>query len=251
MSERKAGWLLVIPAFAFIAIFALYPVGRTLWLSFHRHILVLPELGESFVGLANYRRLLQDPSALDSLAFTVGFVLLSTLLELLLGLGVALVLHRQFRGRGWVRAAALVPWALPTVVASQMWRFMLNDQYGLVNRLLFGTDVAAYPAWLADPWGARAAILVADVWKTTPFAAILLLAGLQTIPEELYEAASVDGAGPWKRFFSVTLPMLRPALLVALLFRTIDAFRVFDLVFVMTQGGPGGATSVLQFYGYK
>jgi len=168
-----------------------------------------------------------------------------------LGLGIALVIHEHFKGRGWVRAAVLIPWAIPTVVASQMWRFIFNDQYGLANLLLFGDHVANYLPWLAHPGFAFSAIVLADVWKTSSFAALLLLAGLQIIPEDTYDAARIDGATAWQRFWHITLPLLKPALLTALLFRTIDAFRVFDLVFVMTQGGSGDATQVIQFYGYK
>jgi len=239
------------PCFLFVALFAFYPVLNCGFLSLHRIVLGLPGLGEPFVGLENYRQLLQDRAALRALVNTLVFVSVSTTLELLLGLGIALVIHRSFRGRGLVRAAVLVPWAIPTVVSSQMWRFLFHDKYGLLNYLLFGADLGRYQAWLADPLWAFVAIIAADVWKSSSFAALLILAGLQTIPEELYEAARIDGAGPWRRFWEITLPMLRPALLIAFLFRTMDAFRVFDLVFVMTQGGPGDATSVLQFYGYK
>ena len=164
---------------------------------------------------------------------------------------MALVMNEVFRGRGLVRAIVLIPWAIPTVVSSQMWRFIFNDRYGLFNFILFGADVSRYLAPLADPTLAPMAIIVAEVWKTAPFVALILLAGLQIIPDDLYEAASIDGANPWQKFRHVTLPLIRPALLLALLFRTIDALRVFDLVFVMTQGGPADATNVLSFYGYK
>ncbi len=211
----------------------------------------LPGLGEPFVGLENYRRFLSDRVALRALVNTVAFVAISTFFEILFGLLIALVIHQRFKGRGLVRAAVLIPWAIPTVVSSQLWRFIFNDKYGLVNFLFYGQNTQAYKAFLAHPFYAFTAIVVADVWKTSSFAALLLLAGLQTIPEELYESARIDGAGAWERFRRITLPLLRPALLVALLFRTLDAFRVFDLVFVMTQGGPADSTNVLQYYGYK
>jgi multiple sugar transport system permease protein len=140
---------------------------------------------------------------------------------------------------------------MPTVVAAQMWRLSLHDRYGLVNLLLFGDRVEAYVSPLVSPAGALAVIIVADIWKTASFAGLLLLAGLQMIPDDLYEAARIDGATAWQRFRRVTLPLLRPAILVALLFRTLDAFRVFDLVYVLTYGGPGDATNMLQFYGYR
>ncbi len=247
----QAGWLMLAPALGFTLVFALYPVVDSFVLSLHRILLVLPDQERAFVGLANYRQLAADPVARQAFIVTLGFVALSTFLEVLLGLGIALVIHEQFRGRGWVRAAALIPWAVPTVVASQMWRFIFNDQYGFANLLLFGDRIADYVPWLAYPGFAWVAIVLADVWKTSSFAGLLILAGLQLIPDDLYDAARIDGANAWRRFWHITLPLLRPALLLALLFRTMDAFRVFDLVFVMTQGGPGGATQVLQFYGYK
>ncbi len=248
---EQAGWWMLAPALAFSVMFALYPVIDSFVLSLYRIFLAVPDLGQPFVGWENYRDLATDPVARQAFLVTVGFVVSSTLLELLLGLGIALVIHEQFPGRGWVRATALIPWAIPTVVASQMWRFIFNDQYGLANLFLFGDRVAEYVPWLAYPGFAWLAIVLADVWKTSSFAGLLILAGLQLIPDELYEAARIDGANTWQRFWRITLPLLRPALLLALVFRTMDAFRVFDLVFVMTQGGPGGATQVLQFYGYK
>jgi len=249
--ERAFGLILIMPTFLFVIIFAFYPILYSFYLSFHRIILGLPGLGQNFVGAQNYIDLFHDRVALHSLINTLIFVLVSTFLEIVFGLLIALVINQYFRGRGLVRAAVLVPWAIPTVVASQMWRFLFNDKYGLVNFIFFGSDVAHYRAWLADPLSAFCAIVVADVWKTSSFAALLILAGLQTIPDELYEAARIDGAGAWQRFKNITLPLVKPALLIALLFRTMDAFRVFDLVFVMTQGGPADSTNVLQFYGYK
>lgn len=253
-ADTRGRWLAVVllsPCLAVVAVFALYPIGYSVYLSLHRIVLGLPGLGRPFVGLGNYQLLLADSTAISSLLKTLLFVFASTFLEILFGLVIALVVHRKFRGRGLVRAAVLVPWAIPTVVASQLWRYLFNDKYGLINYLAFGTDTSQYQAWLAHPAWAFAAIVVADVWKTSAFAALLILAGLQTIPEDLYEAATIDGAGRWFQFTHITLPLLRPALLLALLFRTMDAFRVFDLVFVMTQGGPADATNVLQFYGYK
>jgi multiple sugar transport system permease protein len=217
----------------------------------HKIILTLPSLGQPFIGLENYKRLLHDKIALHSLINTLLFVFISTFFEILFGLIIALIINRQFRGKGLIRAAILVPWAIPTVVSSQMWRFIFNDKYGLLNYIFFGSDTSSYVAWLANPTTAFTAIVVADVWKTSSFAALLILAGLQIIPDELYEAARIDGATAWQQFKKITLPLIKPAILVALLFRTMDAFRVFDLVFVMTQGGPADSTNVLQFYGYK
>lgn len=244
--DRHAGELLVLPAFAVLIVFSYAPIAGSLWLSLHRVVLALPAAGEAFVGLDNYRALAASPVVAESLAITLTFVAFTTALEIVLGLGLALCLHARYRGRAVVRAAALLPWAVPTVIASQMGRFLFNDRYGPVSFYLFGGG-----APLADPTSALAAVIVTDVWKTTPFAALILLAGLQSIPSDVDEAAAVDGAGALRRFLFVTLPLLRPAILAALLFRTIDAFRVFDLVFVMTQGGPGDATNVLQYFGYR
>jgi multiple sugar transport system permease protein len=242
---------LLFPCFAFVGLFAFYPILSSVYLSLHRIILGLPGLAQPFVLFDNYRQLLGDPVARHALGNTLLFVFVTTACEMVLGLVIALVINRSFRGRGMVRAAVLIPWAIPTVVASQMWRFLANDHYGFLNYLLFGSDLPAYRAWLADPFWAMLMIMAADIWKTSAFAALIILAGLQTIPDELHEAARLDGASAWQRFWRITLPLIRPAILIALLFRTMDAFRVFDLVFVMTQGGPADGTNVLQFYGYK
>jgi len=246
--ERTICWFMLLPALTFVAVFSLYPAMDSFWLSLYSQF---PGQERSFIGFDHYAELLHDPVAHQAFIVTLGFVLLSTTLELILGTGLALVIHERFKGQGWVRAAVLIPWAIPTVVASQMWRFLLNDQYGAVNAILFGDRVEAYVPWLADPWMAFGAIVLADVWKTSPFVGLLVLAGLQVIPDETYDAARIDGATAWQRFRHITLPLLKPALLTALLFRTIVAVRVCDLVFVMTQGGPGDATQVIQFYGYK
>lgn len=250
-NSGRAAALFLFPSFLFVLIFSLVPIFESFRLSFYRMILTLPWLGQKFVGWQNYLDLLTDPVASHSLLTTLIFVTVTVPLEVLLGLAVALVINEPFRGRGLLRAVVLVPWAIPSTVASQMWRFIFNDRYGLFNYFLFGDQTELYLAPLADPQMALGAIMVADVWKTTPFAALMILAGLQAVPDELYEAASVDGARGWQKFRRITLPMIKPAILLAFLFRTIDALRVFDLVFVMTQGGPADSTNVLQFYGYK
>lgn len=249
--EETFAATLVLPCFLFVTVFAFYPILYSFYLSFHRLILGVPALGMPFVGLDNYRELIGDRHALKSLINTLVFVFTTTALEIVFGLVIALILNRAFRARGLVRVAVLVPWAIPTVVSSQMWRFIFNDKYGIFNYILFGSDVSAYIAWLADPFLAFSAIVVADVWKASSFAGLIILAGLQTIADELYEAATIDGASPWQQFWRITFPLIKPAILVALLFRTMDAFKVFDLVFVMTQGGPADSTNVIQFYGYK
>jgi multiple sugar transport system permease protein len=249
--DQRLFFFLLAPALCVLLLFMVVPISQSVYLSFHRLVLGLPQLGRPFVGLDNYFELLSDPVARDSVVVTGVFVATTTFFELLLGLLLALLIHRRFPGRGALRASVLIPWAIPTVVSAQMWRFLFNDAYGMINFALFGTGTTHYIPWLATPGTALFAIILADVWKTSSFAALLILAGLQVIPETLYQAARVDGAGPWRRFVHITWPLIRPALLLALLFRTIDAFRVFDLAFVMTQGGPADATNVLQLYGYK
>jgi multiple sugar transport system permease protein len=242
---------LLVPVIAVLLLFIAAPIVHSFFLSFHRIIIGLPQLKTPFVGLDNYRELLNDPVARHSFWVTIIFVGTTTFFELLIGILLALLIHHRFPGRGALRACVLIPWAIPTVVSAQMWRFLFNDAYGVINYAIFGANISHYIPWLALPPTALLSIVVADIWKTSSFAALLILAGLQVIPEELYQAAKVDGAVVWQRFLHITWPLIRPALLVALLFRTIDAFRVFDLAFVMTQGGPADATNVLQLYGYK
>lgn len=242
--EHLSRYALLLPAVLFVTGIALVPVLFTVWLSFRRQ---LPIFGVSeFVALENYRFLLGDARFWQALAHTAYFVALSVPLEVALGLGFALLLHQKFPGRGAARALVLVPWAVPTVVAARFWEWIFNGDFGVLNYLL-GTRIN----WLGDPaWALHAAIL-ADVWKTTPFVVLLLLAGLQVIPEDLYRAARIDGAGAWQLFRHVTLPLLRPVLLLVLLFRTMDAARIFDLVFVLTGGGPANTSETLVVYTYK
>jgi multiple sugar transport system permease protein len=242
---------LLVPVIVVLLLFIAMPIVHSFFLSFHRIIIGLPQLKTPLVGLENYEGLLNDPVARHSFWITFIFVGTTTFFELLIGILLALLIHHRFPGRGALRACVLIPWAIPTVVSAQMWRFLFNDAYGMVNYAVFGTEITEYIPWLALPSTALLSIIVADIWKTSSFAALLILAGLQVIPEELYQAAKVDGAAAWRRFCHITWPLIRPAILVALLFRTIDAFRVFDLAFVMTQGGPADATNVLQLYGYK
>jgi len=195
-TQRAALWFL-LPSFCFVALFSIFPIVESVRLSFYRLILTLPWLGQRMVGWENYTDLLSDPVARDSLGTTLLFIFVTIPLELLLGLGIALVLNEVFRGRGLLRAVVLIPWAIPTVVSSQMWRFIFNDRYGLANFILFGADTSRYLAPLADPQLALFAIIAAEIWKTTPFAALIILAGLQGISDDLYEAASIDGANAW------------------------------------------------------
>jgi len=242
--DRTTAYLLLTPAVALAVGVALVPVAATVWLSLLRY---QPIFGiADFIAFANYATLLTDARFWNAAANTGYFVLASVSVELALGLAFALLLHRSFRGRGAARALILVPWAVPTVVAARFWEWIYNADLGVLNYLL-GTRVN----WLGDPLWALHAAIVADIWKTTPFVVLLLLAGLQVIPEDLYRAARVDGATPWQSFRYVTWPLLRPVVLIVLLFRTMDAARMFDLVFVLTGGGPANETETLAVYAYK
>lgn len=249
--EKKLGYILLLPALFVIGSIAFFPIIQTFWISLH-HLNIKFANNKTFIGLENYIELMKDERFLNSLSNTFLVTGISVFLELLIGLAFALVMHRTFYGRGIVRAAILVPWAIPTVVSALMWRYMYNDQLGVVNDILYRLGlIDSYVTWLGSPGLSMSAVIVAEVWKTAPFMALLILAGLQTIPGNLYEAAGIDGANAFNKFFFVTLPLLKPAILVALLFRTLDAFRIFDLVYVLTGGGPGNATEVISMYAYK
>jgi len=241
---------MLIPAIILLGGVAVYPIARTLLLSLYKSNLA-NGFDRQFVGWENYGRLLSDSRFWLSLRNTAVFTFFSVGLEFLLGLGSALLLNQSFKGRGAVRALAMLPWALPTAVMALAWSWIFNDTFGVINDLLMRAGIIKENiAWLGQPTGAMAAIIIADVWKTTPFMMIIMLAGLQSIPEELYEAIRLDGASSWQEFRLITLPLLRPALALALLFRAIAAFGVFDLVFILTGGGPGGATETVSLYAY-
>lgn len=250
-SEERLAWLFVLPALLLIAVIALFPLAWTIWESFHLHDLRMPWRGQPFVGGANYGELLGDGRFWSALGHTVFFTIATVSLELGLGLVLALALNRAYFGRGLVRTIVLLPWAIPTVVAGLLWSFLFDSQAGIVNAVLI--DLGAMSAdqpfvWFSNAFAAWVPIVFADVWKTTPFVTLLLLAGLQNIDRSLYEAADIDGATPWQQFVHITVPLLKPAILVVLIFRTLDAFRVFDLIYVLTQGGPGTATEPLALY---
>ncbi len=235
--QTRLAWLLILPMLVAVVLVAGYPLFQVIRFSLYS-VDIARVHPPKWVGLGNYAELLQDPDFREALWNTVRFTAVSVFIETVLGLVVALVIHSQFAARGVVRAAILVPWAIPTVVSAQMWKWMLHDIYGFVNvvGVQFGL-LSRKVAWLARPETAMGALIAVDVWKTTPFMALLLLAGLQLIPDELYEAARVDGASAWQQFLRITLPLLTPTLTVALVFRTLDALRVFDIVLVMTGGG--------------
>jgi ABC-type sugar transport system permease subunit len=249
--DARLGWLLVSPALAVIVFVSLVPVTATAWAALHRHDLRLPWLGRPFIGLANFAEAAADPRVVEAVLHTVAFALVSVPIELALGLALALVMHATARGRGLVRTAALFPWAIPTVVAALVWRFIFDAQAGIAASAARDAGLVG-PSfdWLIHPFAAWVPIVFADVWKTTPFVAILLLAGLQAIDESLDEAARMDGAGTLRRFATITLPLLSPSFVVAGTFRFLDALRLFDLPYVLTAGGPGTATEPLSLYAF-
>ena len=247
MTRREAlsGYLLAAPSAALLFLVALVPSVATAWLSLFRLIVVFHE--KRFVGLDNYRFLAHDARFWTTLGNTSYFAFVSVAGELLLGLGVALLLDSRAPGRPVLRAAVLVPWAIPAAVSGKMWAWLWNPEYGILTRLLPFPDVN----WLGTPGYAIHAAIVVDVWKTTPFVALLLFAALRSIPEDLYRAAQIDGASAARVLATITLPLLRPAVLVALVLRTLDAFRVFDSIYVLTAGGPANTTETLSIYTYK
>jgi ABC-type sugar transport system permease subunit len=242
-------FILIVPMLASLLAVSLYPVLRTIWLAFSNAS--LETQGSKFTGLANVHRLQHDAIFWKAWRQTLEFTAVTTIVETLLGLVIALALYQTFRGRGLVRAAVLVPWAIPTVVTARMFSWLF-DQGGLVNYLLVTMHLVGQPVnFLGSTTLALPTLMVADVWKTTPFMALLLLAGLQTIPPSLAEAARIDGASAWKYFWQVRLPLLMPTLLVAALLRALDAFRVFDLPYVVTGGGPASSTQTMSTYAYN
>src|SRR3954469_6077146 len=237
--ERRLAKLMVAPSMILIAVVAAYPIIYAVWLSLHEYSVRQAGLSRwaGSLGLRNYSTALQSSEWWAALRQTMIFAACSVTLELLIGLGMAMAMHAAFRGQGLLRTTVLVPWAVLTVVTAVMWRTMFESPFGFVNTIL-GTDTV----WLGQEPYALIVIILADVWKTSPFMALLILAGLQVIPSEIYEAAKVDGATAWQRFRRITLPLLMPAILVALIFRTLDALRVFDLPFVLTNGKNGTST---------
>ncbi len=251
--EARFAALLVAPAMAVIALVAFYPLGHALWLSLWKINLRFANTPWVFVGLGNYVDAITDDARwLNALRVTLTITFTSLLAEFVLGMIFALVMNQSFKGRALVRASVLIPWSLTTVVSARMWQVIYHASYGVFNRILVDIGlIDAYKPWIISPVFTIWAMIGADVWKTTPFVALLLTAGMQLIPGELYEAAAIDGATAWDRFWRITFPLLRPTMLVALLFRMIDVFRMLDLPFVLTGGGPGQATETLSLYTYR
>jgi len=240
-----------LPAALLIAVVLLYPAVRSVVLSM-THQNLSTGFTTVFAGADNFVRLAADSRLHGSLVVTALFVTASVALEFVLGLSLALTTSRLLGGQNVVRTLLLVPWTLPTAIVGILWTWILNDQFGILNHVLVHIGVLDMPvAWLARPSTALASMIAADVWKTVPFVFLILLAGLQSIPSELYEALAMDGAGPFAAFRYVTWPHLVPFVFIALIFRIIQAFAVFDLVYVLTGGGPGGATETVSLYAYQ
>lgn len=240
LGERAMGRIFLAPSFAFMAVIALFPV----FYAIGRSLYDIRGFRQEFTGLDNYLRVLSDSGFFNAVWNTLVFTVASVSLEFVIGMVFALIMHQAFVGRGVTRAVILIPWVIPTAVAAQVWRYMFDRNPGFVNSVL-GTDIN----WLRDPTWSMVGVISADVWKTAPFVALLLLAGLQTIPRDYYEAAKVDGAGALQRFWSITLPLLRPAIVVALLFRTVDALRMFDFAYIFT--GYSNSLATLSVYAQR
>lgn len=249
--EQRTAWLFLLPALLLLLFVFAYPIARAFWLSLFTENLGT-QLQPVFSGLYNYTRMAGDGRFWQSFGVSAIFTTASVVLELLLGMGIALVLNESFKGRGAVRTIAIIPWALPTALIGLAWSWIFNDQFGVVNDILRRLGfIDTGINWLGDPTLALMAVIFADLWKTTPFISILLLAGLQSISSDLYEAHAIDGASRWQSFRQITLPLLLPQILIAVLFRFAQAFGIFDLIAVMTGGGPGGATEVVSLYIYS
>jgi ABC-type sugar transport system permease subunit len=248
--EARDGLFMLLPAIAVIVVITLLPVLFTFVLSFTDTPISNPS-PQNFVGIENYLDFLKSADFWSSIWRTFYFTFVSVGVELLLGLGIALLIHAKPFGWQFLRASLIIPWAVPTIVNGAVWRWIFNADYGALNAVLFSLGlIDKYQAWLTKPFLAMNLVIVADVWHSVPFIALVLQAALATIPNEIEEAAMVDGANAWQRFISIRLPLLRPAILVALVVRTVEAFRVFDIIYVITQGGPAFGTITISYLTY-
>ena len=250
MSEPMLGTLLLLPAALLLLLIVVYPIATLFWTSLHAVDQANPQAGEQWIGLGNYLRAFDDARFWHSALQTVIYIVVTVPGALLVGLGLALLANQPFKVQWPVRLSLLLPWALPLVFAGLIFRWFFEYQTGIVNDLLVRVGIEPV-SWLSDPNLATVAICIAIIWKASSFMALMLLAGLQTIPKSLYEAAEVDGATKWQQFVEITLPMLRPAIFVALIFRTITAIQTFDIPYAMTGGGPGDSTETLAMYIHK
>lgn len=251
-SDRRLGYALVAPALVCLLAVTAFPLVYNLINSFRNYNLSNGVQAHTFSGFANYAQLFDTPGFVGALVHTVVFTAVSVAIETVAAIGLALMLNKAFWGRGLMRAAILIAWAVPTVVSATLWKTMFDPRSGFVDYLLGVFHLpGSHITWLAGQWTSWVAIFVADAWKNVPFITIILLAGLQVIPDEVYEAAKIDGASAWQSFRRMTLPLLRPALMVALIFRTLQALLIFDVIYIMTGGGPGTTTETLSYLDWK
>ncbi|WP_434688940.1 carbohydrate ABC transporter permease [Hungatella sp. SB206] len=248
--RQRVAYLFLIPAMVLFLLFVAYPVLNTLKTSLYSLRIQTLSQGGKFVGFQNFIKLAQDKTMLTSLVFTVGFTVVSVILETVLGMACALIMNRTFKGQGFVRAMILIPWCIPTIVSGLMWSYMFSESFGVINQALKAIGLSPV-MWVTGAKGAFSSMIIADVWKTSPYMSLLLLSGLKTVPGDIYEAASIDGAGKIQQFFFITLPVIKPVVLVSVMFRTIQSFRIYDLVKVLTDGGPNNVTQSLTMYTMK
>ncbi|WP_342754625.1 sugar ABC transporter permease [Pantoea sp. MBD-2R] len=250
--EQRQAWVLLAPMLVMMGLLTAWPLLRTIWLSFTDAALIGTGGAVNYVGVENYRYALTDPDFLASLWRTLYFTVASVALEGIVGVLVALLLNQKFYGRSVLRVLVILPWALPTIVNAMMWRLNFNPDYGSINALLTQLGIIDnYRSWLGSPDSALNAVMLADVWKNYPLVTLLVLAALQSVPEDLFEAARLDGASAFRRFRAITFPAIVGPLSVALILRTIDAFKIFDIIYVMTRGGPVDSTKTLSFFVYQ
>ncbi|WP_418163339.1 carbohydrate ABC transporter permease [Pantoea vagans] len=250
--EQRQAWVLLAPMLLVMLLLTAWPLLRTIWLSFTDAALIGSGETPAWIGLENYLYALSDPDFRASIWRTLYFTLVSVTFEGVIGVLVALLLNQKFVGRNVLRVLVILPWALPTIVNAMMWRLNFNPDYGSINALLSQLGIIdGYRSWLGSPDAALNAVMFADIWKNYPLVTLLVLAALQSIPEDLFEAARLDGASAWRRFRAITFPAIVAPLSVALVLRTIDAFKIFDIIYVMTRGGPVDSTKTLSFFVYQ
>ncbi|QIA54808.1 sugar ABC transporter permease (plasmid) [Pantoea agglomerans] len=250
--EQRQAWVLLAPMLLVMLLLTAWPLLRTIWLSFTDAALIGSGEIPAWIGLENYLYALSDPDFRASIWRTLYFTLVSVTVEGIIGVLVALLLNQKFIGRNVLRVLVILPWALPTIVNAMMWRLNFNPDYGSINALLSQLGIIdGYRSWLGSPEAALNAVMFADIWKNYPLVTLLVLAALQSIPEDLFEAARLDGASAWRRFRAITFPAIVAPLGVALVLRTIDAFKIFDIIYVMTRGGPVDSTKTLSFFVYQ
>lgn len=250
--QDRTAWLLLAPMIAIMVLVTAFPLLNTLWLAFTDASLTGQGYVWQWVGLENFAYILDDSDFRAAVGHTAYFTVLSVSAEVVLGVLVALLLNQEFKGRTLVRALLILPWALPTIVNAVMWRLIYNPEYGSLNALLTQVGLLdAYRSWLGDPATAMNMVILTDIWKNYPLIALIALAGLQTVPKDLYEAAIMDGANAWTRFWKITLPGIMGSLSVAMVLRAIEAFKVFDIFYVMTRGGPADSTKTVSFFVYQ